>query len=261
MGSSFRKRPDRRRKRGTRYRSFGIIYEDDDLLAVTKPDGMLVNMAESNEQTLQDQVRFHKPSQPGSKQFPAALHRLDRYTSGIVLFARHEKAAQAFSELLRSGEVEKYYSVLTLGIPEPDRGIIDLPLEAFMLGKKRMRVAAPDCEQAQVARTEFWLEETFLAKPQGLEFSLLKSRIYTGRTHQIRVHFAAHGHAVAGDTIYGLKAPNRYLREKARLLRQFIHARRLVLQHPFTGQQLELVAKLPKDLVNVLKYLRNLSTS
>ena len=236
-------------QRGSAYRSYAVVFEDEHLLVVTKPGGLLTNMAERGEQTLQDQIRKHtkKSSEPDAVA-PSAAHRLDRFTSGLVLFGKTQRALEGLGAMIRDNELEKHYWVLVYRAEMPKAGKITAALERTDQGKRKMRVST--AEHALPAVTEFKVEERIGS------YLLVSARILTGRTHQIRVHFADYGHPVAGDHIYGNKPANIELREKHGLTRQFIHARELAFKHPVTGEQLKLNAKLPKDLSRALKSLR-----
>jgi RluA family pseudouridine synthase len=217
------------------------------LIVVAKPSGVLTNQAESGEQTLEDQVRTATAKSPEPDAIsPTVVHRLDRFTSGLVILARTQRALEALNAMVRDGVIEKRYWVLTVGIPSGSR--IDASLERHEGGKRMMRVSS--AEHAQAALTEFTVDERL-----G-DFALVAARIHTGRTHQLRVHFAHVGCPIAGDSIYGDRKANAMLRQSHGLQRQFIHARELAFSHPITGEHLSLQAKLPKDLSWVLKSLR-----
>jgi RluA family pseudouridine synthase len=234
-------------QRGSSYRSFAVAHEDAHLLVVAKASGVLTNQAESGEQTLEDQVRTGTPKsiEPDAIS-PTVVHRLDRFTSGLVILARTRRALEALNAMVRDSTIEKRYWVLTVGKPKGAR--IDTALERYEDGKRMMRVS--DAEHAQPAATEFEVEETL-----G-DFALVAARILTGRTHQLRVHFAHIQCPIGGDGIYGDRKANAVLRQSHGLQRQFIHARELRFTHPITGEKLALQAKLPKDLSRVLKSLR-----
>jgi RluA family pseudouridine synthase len=234
-------------QRGSSYRSFAVAHDDAHLLVVAKASGVLTNQAEDSEQTLEDQVRTGTPksAEPDAVS-PTVVHRLDRFTSGLVILARTQRALEALNAMVRDGTIEKRYWVLTVGAPRGAR--IDASLERFEDGKKMMRVS--EAEHAQKAVTEFEVDERL-----G-DFALVAARILTGRTHQLRVHFAHIGCPIAGDGIYGDRKANAVLRQSHGLQRQFIHARELRFTHPITGEKLALQAKLPKDLSRVLKSLR-----
>ena len=233
----------RKPQRGSSYRSFAIVHEDEHLLVVSKPAGLLTNMAEDGEQTLQDQLRKHF-KQPEI----AAVHRLDRYTSGLVIFGRTPAALSALGEMLREDRFEKRYWVLTAGVPMPRKGTINVPLAK--IEHPRLKVAVSKAAEAQTTITDYEVEEVLDA------YALVAATIRTGRTHQLRAHFEHIGCPIAGDGIYGNRKANGELRHQCGLQRQFIHARALTFTHPITGQKLALQAKLPKDLSRVLKCLR-----
>jgi len=239
--------PKPKPQRGSSFRSFAVAHEDAHLVVVAKPAGVLTNQAESDEQTLEDQVRtgLAKSLEPDAIS-PTVVHRLDRFTSGLVVLARTRRALEALNAMVRDGKIEKRYWVLTVGVPEGKR--IDAALERHEDGKRMMRVSS--AEHAQPALTEFQVEEDLGG------FALIAARIHTGRTHQLRVHFAHIGCPVAGDGIYGDRKANAKLRQAHGLQRQFIHARELSFQHPITHSKLALTARLPKDLSRVLKSLR-----
>ena len=233
----------RRPQRGSNFRSFAIAFEDEHLLVVSKPAGLLTNMSEDGEQTLQDQLRkhYHQPA-------IAAVHRLDRFTSGLVVFGRTAVTLSTLSELLREGGFEKRYWVLTVGVPKQKKGTINAPLAKIEHPRRKVEVS--NAPHAQTAITDYVVEEELNG------YALIAATIRTGRTHQLRAHFEHLGQPVAGDNIYGNKRVNNDLRLTSGLQRQFIHARGLEFEHPGTGENLNLQAKLPKDLSRVLKDLR-----
>ncbi|MBZ0134838.1 MAG: RluA family pseudouridine synthase [Planctomycetes bacterium] len=237
----------RKPKRGSSYRSYALVHEDAHLLVVSKPGGLLTNMSEDGEQTLQDQLRAHvAPSSEPDAVPPTAIHRLDRFTSGLVIFGRTQRALEMLGELIREGRIDKRYWLMTVGVPPG--GKIEAALERTEGSKRMMRVST--LEHAQPALTEYTVEEDIE------NFALVAARIHTGRTHQLRVHFEHAGFPIAGDNIYGNRRANADLRRIHGLQRQFIHARELTLTHPVTAETLCLQAKLPKDLSRVLKSLR-----
>lgn len=230
------------------YRSFAVVHEDEHLVVVTKPGGLLTNMSESNEQTLQDQIRRHCRLTGPEAIEPTGVHRLDRFTSGLVIFGRTRQTLSLLGEMLRDGSIHKRYWLLTVGAPQPETGTIDTAMERIEHPRRKMQIGKGD--HAQQAVTDYQLKERL-----G-EFTLVQAAIQTGRTHQLRVHFEHVGAPVAGDNIYGDKKANAVLRQQHGLQRQFIHARELEFEHPITGELLKLTAKLPKDLSRVLKSLR-----
>jgi RluA family pseudouridine synthase len=270
------RRPDRRRPNTSALRSFALLHEDAHIAVVAKPDGLLVDMADNDEQTLQDQVRKHlPPSNEPDAVAPAAVHRLDRYTSGVVLFGRTTRGLDGLSALWRSGGIEKTYYALAVGHPArrtgAESGVIDAPIDDSEAPQRPVRVIRdtdpvdPDAPSAGFgfgarspleAVTRWKIAETLHWSAMNLSFTLLELMPLTGRTHQIRAHLAFAGSPVAGDMIYGDKGVNRALRERANLLRQFLHARSLRFAHPVLNKGINVTAKLPGDLLTVLRFLR-----
>lgn len=232
------------------YRSYAQIYEDQHLLIVTKPAGLLVNMAEKREQTLEDQLRAStKESSEYDACPPTTIHRLDRFTSGLVIFGRTKRALSEMGKLVASGAIKKTYWVLVSGLVEPKEGTINVPIKKVKKDLRRAEVSDEDV--AQQAITHYKVIEEL-----G-EYSLVETVIETGRTHQLRVHFEYIGAPIGGDGIYGRRKMNGQLNHNTGLNRQFIHARELEFTHPMTGEQIKKTAKLPKDLSRVLKELRS----
>ncbi len=234
-----------------------IVHSDEHIAVAVKPDNVLTNMSDTGELTLQDIVQRElvASSAPDSMP-PAAVHRLDRHSSGLVLFARTESAAAALSEALRDGRIDKRYLALVAGTVDQDPGVVDIPLVPTVDTRRRMRLAIGGEPDAMEAETEFVVLEQFDAEATGRPATLLEARPLTGRTHQIRLHCLGIGHPLLGDMIHGDKAANRAFRERAGLERQFLHARRLIFAHPVTGKKLDIEAKLPRDLSRVLTRLR-----
>ncbi|MEE9310791.1 MAG: RluA family pseudouridine synthase [Planctomycetota bacterium] len=230
------------------YRSYALIYEDAHLLIVTKPAGLLVNMAEKREQTLEDQVRA---TTSNSEEYdacpPTTIHRLDRYTSGLVIFGRTKRALSEMGKQVAAGAIKKTYWLLVSGLDGPKEGTVDVPIKKVK--KELRRAEVSDEEVAQQAVTHFKAIEEL-----G-DYSLVEAIIETGRTHQLRVHFEYIGAPIGGDGIYGRRKMNGRLNHIG-LKRQFIHARELEFKHPITGEQVKKSAKLPKDLSRILKELR-----
>jgi 23S rRNA pseudouridine1911/1915/1917 synthase len=216
-----------------------IVYRDDDLLVVEKPAGLVVHPAPSHRGgTLVDQLSGEAAGGEGGR--PGIVHRLDRDTSGLMLVARNEAAHAALSSAIRRREVVREYLALVEGRLESRSGTIDAPLGRDR--RRRIRMAVRGAASRQ-ARTHFELLER-----TGPD-SLVRARLETGRTHQVRVHFAAIGHAVAGDPRYG--HPGRHGLE-----RQFLHASRLSFRHPSSGEELSFSSELPDELAQALERAR-----
>jgi 23S rRNA pseudouridine1911/1915/1917 synthase len=198
--------------------------------------------------------RFGQLSQAGGPLRPGIVHRLDKDTSGVMVVARNDAAHRALAEQFRARRVKKTYVALVHGCMNQDSGTIRLPVARDL--KRRVRMTTRRAAGRE-ARTDWRV----LARLHG--FTLVAARIHTGRTHQIRVHFAALGHPVAGDTLYG--APRSSGRRSAALPsapRNFLHAARIRFQHPSrAGEFVEVAAPLPAELAGFLMSLAQGSPS
>ncbi|MBI4284874.1 MAG: RluA family pseudouridine synthase [Chloroflexi bacterium] len=215
-----------------------LVYEDDDLLVVDKPAGLTTHPAPGHpEHTLVNALLSHYPrlAEMGATLRPGIVHRLDRDTSGLIIVAKNTRAQLNLIEQFRSRSVAKAYLVLVKGRLTPERGAIEAPLGRDSADRKRMAVVTAGRE----ARTDYRV----IRHIDG--YTLLEAKPQTGRTHQIRVHFAAIGYPVVGDPVYGVKSP--YLK------RQFLHAHRLAFRLPSTGQPVELQSELPEDLERAVR--------
>jgi 23S rRNA pseudouridine1911/1915/1917 synthase len=219
-----------------------IRYEDDYLLVVDKPAGMVTHPAPGHSSgTLVNALLAHAPelADVGDRARPGIVHRLDKDTSGLLVIAKSEAAHRALQEAIRRRELRREYLALVEGCPPARRGTIDAPIGRDR--RVRTRVST-DTDEPREARTRFELER---ALPGA---ALLRVTLETGRTHQIRVHLQAIGHPVAGDPEYG--TPGRF-----GLRRQFLHAARLAFDHPLTGEPIDVRSPLPPDLAAVLERL------
>lgn len=237
-----------------------VVHEDAALLVIDKPPGLVVHPgAGTPHGTLVNALLAHVAdlSGIGGVLRPGIVHRLDRGTSGLIVVAKNDAAHQALARQFAARAVEKEYLALVLGVPARTSGEIALPIGRDPVQRKKMSTRAP---RARDARTSWKLEERF----DGA--ALLRVRIHTGRTHQIRVHLAAAGHPVAGDRVYGGSRAPASRRKGARealssLERPALHAARLAFTHPESGERLVLEAPLPPDLAGVLSALRSASRS
>jgi 23S rRNA pseudouridine1911/1915/1917 synthase len=215
-----------------------IIYEDEDLLVLDKPDGLTVHPAPGHaSHTLVNALLSHFPhlADVGDRLRPGIVHRLDKDTSGLMLVAKNAKAQDNLAGQFKSHSVTKAYIVLVRGHLTPKEGIIEANIGRALRHRQKMAVV----EGGREARTEYKV-----IKYIG-DYSLLEVRPQTGRTHQIRVHLAAIGFPVVGDKVYGVKAPF--------LSRQFLHASLLGFRLPSTGEYLEFKSELPADLEQALE--------
>jgi 23S rRNA pseudouridine1911/1915/1917 synthase len=207
---------------------FEIVYEDDDLLVVDKPPGLVVHPAPGHTTGTLAQALG-----PGA----GIVHRLDRDTSGLLVVAKSEPITLALQQAIQRRDVAREYLALVHGRPPARSGTIDAPVGRDRRARTRHSI---DTGTPRDAVTHFEVERAL-----G-EYSLLRVRLETGRTHQIRVHLQAIGHPVAGDPEYGGTVG------ELSLTRQFLHAARLAFEHPRTGERIELESPLPQDLAEAL---------
>jgi len=216
-----------------------VLYEDPDFVAIDKPAGMVVHAgAGVHSGTLVNALlgRFQQLSALGGDLRPGIVHRLDRFTSGVILVAKNDAAHRALAAQFAGRQVEKTYLALVHGTVAADRGRIDTPIARDPRHRTRMTARLGSGRAA-------WTEYRALSRHAG--FTFLEVRIGTGRTHQIRVHLSSIGHPVAGDRLYGAPANNQARPPRGRF---FLHAHRIRFQHPFTGQPVEIESPLPEDL-------------
>jgi 23S rRNA pseudouridine1911/1915/1917 synthase len=220
-----------------------IVYEDEDLVVVDKPPGLVVHPAAGHRSgTLVNALLARYPDLPLDEERRAGIvHRLDKDTSGLIVVARSHDARENLQAQFRAREVLKIYLSLVEGVVEPRNGVIDASIGRDTKDRKRMAVVQ---SAGRRAVTEFRVLE------QLDEYTLLETRPRTGRTHQVRVHLAFLGHPVVGDRVYG------HRKQPLGLERQFLHAHRLAFRHPSSGREVDLVSDLPADLERVLETLR-----
>ena len=217
-----------------------VVYEDETLAVVDKPAGLVVHPAPSHRgPTLVSELGDllgggEDPERPG------IVHRLDKGTSGLLVVARSDEAHAALQRAVREREVERVYLALAGGRLGSRTGTIDAPIGRSARQRQRMAVSGAASRQA---RTHFEVLELLPRE------SYLEAKLETGRTHQIRAHFAAIGHPLAGDETYG--GARRY-----GLTRQFLHAHRLAFAHPGSGEPLSFESPLPEDLAAALEQAR-----
>ncbi len=219
---------------------YRLVYEDDDLLVVDKPAGVVVHPAPGHEHGTLVQGLLARGIAGGHESRPGVVHRLDRDTSGLLIVARTTVAHRRLVEQMARREITRRYVALVVGDLPHDAATIDAPLGRHVRDRKRISVHTTRPRRAV----------THVAVRRRLPgYTLLDVRLETGRTHQIRVHLAALGHAVAGDTVYGAR------QRPPGLDRQFLHAAHLELRHPTSGAALAFDAPLPDDLAGFLTAL------
>ena len=222
-----------------------IVYEDDHLLVVNKPKGMVVHPAPGNpDGTLVNALLYHCRGQlsgVGGAIRPGIVHRIDKDTSGLLVVAKDDLTHQGLSEQMAVHAIHRVYHAVVYGNFRQDAGTIEAPIGRDPRDRKRMAVTPG---QGKRACTHWQVLERF-----G-RFTLLACRLETGRTHQIRVHMAHIGHPLAGDPVYG---PRSVIRD---LQGQCLHAKELGFRHPVTGQELRFDSPLPAYFTTFLERLR-----
>ena len=237
-----------------------ILFEDEDLIVVNKPAGLVVHPAAGNPSgTLVNALLAHcnNLSGIGGELKPGIVHRLDKGTSGVMVVAKNDATHLTLSKQFAKRDVEKIYLAFSYGSFKTEAGKFDSAIGRAKFERKKM---SSRTRKAKEALTEWKVRETFSKK-----VSLMEVKLHTGRTHQIRVHFAESGHALLGDPTYAgenaskrlPKGPWRDAAEK--LDRPALHAWRLSFKHPSTKQMMKFEAKLPKDLLQLQNELKNLA--
>lgn len=232
--------------------AFVTLHEDDDLIVVAKPPGVVVHPGSGHSTaTLVHGVLHHcgELSAINGDLRPGIVHRLDKDTSGVMVVAKTDFAHQALADQFKRREVKKIYQALVDGKPIGQAGRVELPIGRHPVHRKKMAVR----EDGREAVTNWRVLERFV---QG--FALLELGLETGRTHQIRVHMAALSHPVAGDPVYGRKN-SRY--PELGITRQCLHAHTLSFSHPRTGENLRFTAPLWPDMLYTLELLRQVDGS
>jgi 23S rRNA pseudouridine1911/1915/1917 synthase len=219
---------------------FEVAFEDEHLLVIDKPAGVVVHPAPGHESGTLVQALEGRAAGGDDPWRPGIVHRLDRDTSGLLVVAKSDAVHRALQELIRSRAMRREYLALVNGRPDARSGTIDAPIGR----DRRDRTAhSTATDRPRDAITHFEIEEAF---PRT---TLLRVKLETGRTHQIRVHLAAIGHPVCGDPRYG-GAP---CGSRLGLDRQFLHSAQLMFRHPITGAQTACESKPPADLLRALE--------
>lgn len=225
-----------------------IVYEDEHLLVVNKPQGMVVHPAAGNlSGTLVNAVLYHcegKLSSINGVIRPGIVHRIDKDTSGLLVIAKNNAAHEGLSQQFACHSIDRFYMAVVHGSPKQDSGRIEAPLGRHPNDRKKMCVTE---KSSRFAATNYEVLERFNG------FSLVRLKLETGRTHQIRVHMAYIGHPVAGDPVYG---PAKGVKE---LKGQCLHAKTLGFIHPITGEHLIFESELPEYFTDFLEKLRRMS--
>ena len=222
-----------------------IVYEDDHLAVIDKPAGLTVHPAPGERGTTLTAALLHRWPQladllteSGGGLRAGLVHRLDRDTTGLLMVAKTREALDALQTQLRDRAIDKRYFAVVFGVPDPEIGLIDAPLGRDPADPRRFAVV----ERGRSSRTGYKLVERFT------DAALVECELITGRTHQIRVHLAAIGHAIAGDILYGAPCDQ--------IARQALHARALSFAHPASGETVNVQREPPQDFQQLLAFLR-----
>jgi 23S rRNA pseudouridine1911/1915/1917 synthase len=234
-----------------------IRFEDEHMIVLSKQAGLVVHPAEGNwTGTLVHALLAHS-DQLGSLQGddrPGIVHRLDKDTSGLMVVAKTDVTQIALQQAIQVRAVDRKYLTLVHGWIAPDSGLIDAPLGRDP--RERMRMAVSDHAAAKQSVTTFRVLERFEAGRFDDGFTLLECKLYTGRTHQIRVHMTYIGHPCVGDPVYG----QRKIKADLGLERQFLHSYRMEFEHPVTGEKMMFIDPLPEDLASRLAAIAEYSS-
>lgn len=221
-----------------------VVFEDDSVMVINKPRGMVVHPAVGNENgTVVNAALYHcKGSLSGinGSMRPGIVHRIDKDTTGLLVIAKNDHAHKCLTDQLADRSLSRIYYTLVNGNIKEDEGMVSAPIGRSLKDRKKMAV----CPDGRDAETHFWVLERFGA------YTLVKCKLKTGRTHQIRVHMKHIGHSVVGDKTYGIK------NERFSLDGQLLHAGEISFIHPDTGKAVSFSAPLPEDFENVLDVLR-----
>ena len=226
--------------------SLDIVYEDNDMLVVNKPQGMVVHPAAGNYTgTLVNALLYHcgdSLSGINGEKRPGIVHRIDKDTSGLLLVAKNDNAHQKLSSQIKEHSLTRAYKALVHGNIKQDSGRIDAPIGRHPSDREKMTITDKNSREAV---TNFRVLERY-----G-RYTFVECILETGRTHQIRVHMSKNGHPIVGDKTYGVK------KEEFNLTGQLLHAYKVGFIHPVSGEYMEFVSELPDYYMNVLDRLRN----
>lgn len=233
-----------------------VRYEDDDIIIVNKPCGMVVHPAPGHTHgTLVNALMYHcgdSLSGIGGVNRPGIVHRIDRDTSGLICAAKNDKAHLSLAAQLQDHSMHREYRMLAVGGFREDSGTIDAPVGRHPIDRKKMAVIKQADKKARNAVTHWQVLERFSG------FTYVQAVLETGRTHQIRVHMAYIGHPLMGDTVYG-GGHTTFEKHNAQLLDgQMLHATALILEHPVTGEKMRFESELPDNFIAVLEKLRRM---
>jgi 23S rRNA pseudouridine1911/1915/1917 synthase len=228
-----------------------ILFEDDHIVVINKPPRMVIYPAAGNMRgTMMNALAFHCRSLAtvGAPLRPGVVHRLDQDTSGVIVVAKTDDAYHNMVSQFRDRETEKQYLALIFGKMKKDQGMIHERIGRSSTDRKKMTTRT---RHGKEAVTQYDVIDRYRSA------SLVKVRILTGRTHQIRVHFSAKGHPVLGDHTYGKKTELRLGQKVVTFARQMLHAYSLTMTHPATGRIMEFIAPMPEDMKKAIETLKD----
>lgn len=234
-----------------------IVYEDDDLIVVNKPVGMVVHPAAGNpDGTLVNALLYHCGSSlsgVGGVIRPGIVHRIDKDTSGLLVVAKHDAAHLELAAQLKGHHIRRTYYAIAIGNFKEDSGTVDAPIGRHPVDRKRMAVI----RNAELKSREAVTHWQVLARGEsdGQSFTLVRCELETGRTHQIRVHLSSVGHPLLGDPIYGGTNTRFEARHKGLISGQALHAGALTFTHPRTKQTVHFTCPLPDDMQKTVQLL------
>lgn len=233
-----------------------VVYEDDDIIVINKPSGMVVHPAAGNPSgTLVNALLYHcgdSLSGIGGVIRPGIVHRIDKDTSGLLVVAKNDDAHLSLSGQLKDHDVSRVYYAIVCGNPKNDVGTIDAPIGRSPVDRKKMAVIRDPLKNSKNAITHYKVLERFRG------FAFVRCELETGRTHQIRVHMSSIGHPLLGDEVYGGAGSKFCQTNKSLISGQCLHAGELKLTHPKTNQEMRFFAPIPEDMDKLLEKLRRM---
>lgn len=237
-----------------------VVYEDNDIIVVNKPVGMVVHPAAGNPNgTLVNALLYHckgSLSGIGGVLRPGIVHRIDKDTSGLLVAAKNDRAHFYLSKQIEEHTAHRIYRAICIGNVKEDEGTINLPIGRHPTDRKKMAVVRDPDREARDAITHYRVLQRFAGRREwGNAFTYIECRLETGRTHQIRVHMAAKGHPLLGDEVYGGASTPFGARHKSLICGQTLHACELHLTHPTTGERMHFTAPQPAEMTKLLEIL------
>ncbi len=234
-----------------------IVYEDDDIIVINKPVGMVVHPAAGNPTgTLVNALLYHcgtSLSGVGGVIRPGIVHRIDKDTSGLLVVAKNDEAHLFLSEQLKGHHISRIYTAIAVGNFREESGTVDAPIGRHPVDRKKMAVIHNSELRSRDAITHWSVMAR--GEADGNSFTLLRCQLETGRTHQIRVHMASVGHPLLGDTVYGGANTKFEARHKKHIVGQCLHAGELHLTHPRTREEMQFSAPVPQNMQHIMDVL------